>query len=127
MSGHKIRRITRSRFTYRNNQNRTRNIITTKICQTTIQDIYRNAGEGYVTNSATCADTYINDVKSSGKVNVRAWLSNKKDENELQCGAVETKGILRLVDSESYIRCYLPPTASGVSVAKRSYVTPLIV
>ena len=86
-----------------------------------------NAGEGYVTNSATCADTYINDVKSSGKVNVRAWLSNKKDENELQCGAVETKGILRLVDSESYIRCYLPPTASGVSVAKRSYVTPLIV
>jgi hypothetical protein len=72
-------------------------------------DIYvENLGGGYVTNSASCSNTDINNAQTSDKVNIRAWLSNKINGIELQCGPVETSGILRLIDSDSYIRCYLP-------------------
>jgi len=86
-----------------------------------------NLGGGYVTNSASCSNTDINNAQSSGKVNIRAWLSSKQNGIELQCGPVETSGILRLVDSSSYITCYLPASAAGYSITSNNYVTPLIV
>jgi hypothetical protein len=86
-----------------------------------------NLGDGYVTNSPSCAVADITDVQTSGKVNVRAWLSGKVVGKELQCGPVETSGVIRLVDSSTYIRCYLNTSIEGYAVSKQSYVAPLIV
>jgi hypothetical protein len=86
-----------------------------------------NLGGGYVTNKYGCSDTDIQDIKSSGKVTVHAWLSSKERGKQLQCGPEQNSGVLRLVDSESYIRCYLPAGMQGYDLTKKSYVTPLIV
>jgi hypothetical protein len=81
-----------------------------------------NKGTGYVTNAKSCQLTNINDQDTSGRVNVRAQLSGE----ELKCGPDES-GQLRLVDSESFIRCYLPSDNSKYSRTKKNYLTTLTV
>jgi len=81
-----------------------------------------NKGTGYVTNVNTCTLTDINDRNSSGRVSVYAELSGKK----LECGP-DNLASLRLVDSESFIRCYLPNTEKGYARTNKNYLTPLTV
>jgi len=81
-----------------------------------------NKGNGYVTNQANCYDTNINDRNSSGRVNVYAYLSGKP----LECGP-DNSTTLRLVDGESFIRCYLPNNEQGYSRKNKNYLTPLTV
>jgi len=83
-----------------------------------------NVGSGYVSSQARCDKTNnVNKDLVSGKVNVRAWLS----QTELQCGPVEAGETLRLTDSTSFIRCFLPENSAGYSTAQKSYTTALTV
>ncbi|MGV8086282.1 MAG: hypothetical protein ACP5N1_01500 [Candidatus Woesearchaeota archaeon] len=81
-----------------------------------------NKGNGYVTDRSTCDNTDINDRNSSGRVNIYAWLSDRI----LECGPDNSQS-LRLVDGESFIRCYLPNNDNGYLRTSKNYLTPLTV
>jgi hypothetical protein len=80
----------------------------------------QNVGKGYVTSTQRCGEVNINDRDSLGRVRVEAWLSEEK----LECGP-DNIGSLKLVDSESFIRCSLPKYDNGYSKLKKNYITPL--
>jgi hypothetical protein len=80
----------------------------------------QNIGQGYVTSTGRCGEVNINDRESLGRVNVKARLSGE----ELECGP-DNVGSLKLVDSESFIRCSLPQHTTGYSKLKKNYITPL--
>lgn len=88
-----------------------------------------NLGGGYVSNKKTCEAADINLFSDtynefSGRVTVYAELSGEK----LDCGPDKT-GTLRLVDSSSYITCYLSKTANSnkYSRTKKNYLSPLTI
>ncbi len=81
-----------------------------------------NKGPGYVNNANSCNVADINDRSSSGRVNVYATLSG----TPLECGP-DNSASLKLVDSESFIRCYLPNKEKGYSRLEKNYLTPLTV
>jgi hypothetical protein len=81
-----------------------------------------NRGNGYVANTERCDMTNINDVETSSRVTVTAWLSGEL----LNCGP-DNMGEVRVVDSESYIECSLPNTDNKYSREKKNYITPLTV
>jgi len=88
-----------------------------------------NMGGGYVTSQDTCdvADisTFTDKYNEfSGRVKVYATLSGEK----LDCGP-DKSGLLRLVDSNSYITCYLSKTANQnkYSRTNKNYISPLTI
>ena len=82
----------------------------------------QNSGNGYVANTERCDLTNINDVETSGRVNILAWLSGEL----LDCGP-DNMGQVRLVDGESYIKCSLPNDNNKYTRTAKSYITPLTI
>jgi len=88
-----------------------------------------NLGGGYVSSMNSCDMSQISGIVGdtnndySGKVRVYANLSGDK----LDCGA-DKSGILKLVDSSSFITCYLSSTNENkYSRTSKNYLTPLTV
>jgi len=81
-----------------------------------------NKGNGYVTSNRRCGEVNLNDREYSGRVNVEATLSGQR----LECGP-DNSGSLRLVDSESFIRCSLSQDNDRYPMTQKNYITPLTV
>jgi hypothetical protein len=85
-----------------------------------------NFAKGYVTSASSCIGSEsadITDANQVGYVNVEAWVSGTK----LVCGTETNNGRLRIVDSNSYIKCYMPEGIAGYSRDQKNYLTPLTV
>jgi hypothetical protein len=81
-----------------------------------------NRGKGFVTSNHRCGEVDLNNHDYAGRVNIDAWLSEQK----LDCGP-DNNGSLRLVDSESFIRCSLSPDNDLYPTSQKNYITPLTI